>query len=185
MPKLITLAEDVFIVDHFLSEEDCQFWINHCEDAGFEDAAINVGGRQVINKSIRNNERFILDDADFAASLWEKSKPYVVMKDGPTTAVGLNERFRFYKYKPGHRFRAHHDGPYIRTPDEYSKFTYMIYLNEGMGGGDTRFLDADVSLTPKTGTLLIFRHNLYHEGAEVTAGMKYVLRSDVMYHRNR
>jgi hypothetical protein len=28
---------------------------------------------------------------------------------------------------------------------------------------------------------LIFRHELFHEGAEVKSGKKYVLRSDVMY----
>ncbi len=180
-----TLGEDIFTVDNFFTEADCQFWINHCEDAGFEDAAINVGGRQVINKSVRNNERFILDDQDFATTLWKKSKPFVEMEDGPATAIGLNERFRFYKYQPGHRFRPHYDGPYIRTPDEYSKFTYMIYLNEEMEGGQTRFIGAKtISITPKTGTLLIFRHKLYHEGAEVTNGQKYVLRSDVMYLRN-
>ena len=30
---------------------------------------------------------------------------------------------------------------------------------------------------------LIFEHELLHEGAAVTAGRKYVLRSDVMYGR--
>ena len=33
----------------------------------------------------------------------------------------------------------------------------------------------------KLGTALLFEHGLIHEGAEVTAGVKYVLRSDVMY----
>ena len=31
---------------------------------------------------------------------------------------------------------------------------------------------------------LIFLHSLYHEGNEVTQGVKYVLRSDVMYRLN-
>jgi hypothetical protein len=28
---------------------------------------------------------------------------------------------------------------------------------------------------------LIFLHSLYHEGSEVTQGVKYVLRTDIMY----
>ena len=33
------------------------------------------------------------------------------------------------------------------------------------------------------GTALVFEHGLIHEGGEVTEGVKYVLRSDVMYGR--
>jgi hypothetical protein len=33
----------------------------------------------------------------------------------------------------------------------------------------------------RTGMALVFEHALTHEGAEVTGGTKYVLRSDVMY----
>jgi hypothetical protein len=34
---------------------------------------------------------------------------------------------------------------------------------------------------PKQGMALLFLHDLYHEGSEVTQGVKYVLRSDIMY----
>lgn len=57
----------------------------------------------------------------------------------------------------------------------------LISLNEGCVGGDTRLLDFGVVVTPKRGTLFLFDHSLLHEGAEVTAGEKHVLRSDVMY----
>lgn len=57
--------------------------------------------------------------------------------------------------------------------------TFMIYLNEGYTGGETRF--ESVSVAGKPGMALVFEHELLHEGAEVTAGVKYVLRSDVMY----
>jgi len=51
-----------------------------------------------------------------------------------------------------------------------------------MEGGATNF--KDISIKPETGMALIFKHELLHEGAKVTAGLKYVLRSDVMYRRN-
>lgn len=34
---------------------------------------------------------------------------------------------------------------------------------------------------PRTGTALLFQHLLVHEGCVVRTGVKYVLRSDVMY----
>jgi hypothetical protein len=57
----------------------------------------------------------------------------------------------------------------------------MVYLNEGFGGGTTRFHDFDIDVRPRTGHALLFQHRLLHEGCEVASGTKYVLRSDVMY----
>jgi hypothetical protein len=39
----------------------------------------------------------------------------------------------------------------------------------------------EVWVTPETGLGLLFDHYLLHEGAAVTSGRKYVLRSDVIY----
>jgi len=55
----------------------------------------------------------------------------------------------------------------------------MIYLNEGYEGGETHFESS--SVTGKMGMALVFEHELLREGAAVTGGVKYVLRSDVMY----
>jgi len=67
----------------------------------------------------------------------------------------------------------------------------MVYLNDDFEGGRTEFnlrrhggvLNDDPLLvvTPRTGTLLVFTHPILHQGAEVTKGRKYVLRSDVMF----
>jgi hypothetical protein len=73
---------------------------------------------------------------------------------------------------------------------EESQMTFMIYLNDGMTGGETRFF-ADMqqvvrqcpylSVQPKEGMALVFLHSIWHEGAVVYTGQKYVLRTDVMY----
>jgi hypothetical protein len=55
----------------------------------------------------------------------------------------------------------------------------MVYLNEGYEGGATEFVSARV--VGQTGMGLFFEHQLSHQGAAVTEGVKYVLRSDVMY----
>ena len=79
----------------------------------------------------------------------------------------------------------------MRMPSwEESQLTFMIYLNEGMTGGETRFLRRHGADIPPT-TLpvcaaerrdaLAFMHSIWHEGAVVRNGKKYVLRTDVMY----
>lgn len=38
-------------------------------------------------------------------------------------------------------------------------------------------------VTPKEGTALVFNHDTLHEGLPVTDGVKYIVRTEVMYHR--
>jgi predicted 2-oxoglutarate/Fe(II)-dependent dioxygenase YbiX len=98
-------------------------------------------------------------------------------------AVGLNERFRFYRYDPGQRFAPHTDGCFRRDNGEQSQFTFLVYLNDGFEGGATAFHEGRASLlvTPERGQALVFDHRQVHEGRPVVRGRKSVLRTDVMY----
>jgi prolyl 4-hydroxylase len=97
---------------------------------------------------------------------------------------------RILRYKPGHVFAAHSDGAYER-PDgsERSRCTVMIYLNGGFRGGSTLFLSEDLkestSVVPEAGRVLVFDHRLLHEGEKVTEGVKYAIRTDLMFERVR
>ena len=92
---------------------------------------------------------------------------------------------------------AHCDGAY-ETPDrtERSYFTLHLYLNESdpggpdgeMKGGATEFhsmnMEREYKVKPKVGRVLIFQHRgLLHSGEEVISGMKYTLRTDIMYRK--
>ena len=93
---------------------------------------------------------------------------------------GLNERFRYYRYTRGQRFAWHHDGYFERSNGERSLLSFLIYLNEGYEGGATKFEWTHVR--GKTGMGLLFPHGLVHEGSPVLGeGVKYVIRTDVMY----
>ena len=78
----------------------------------------------------------------------------------------------------------------------------MIYLNDDYQGGETSFSDDHdihldssrgiycspedkvyTQLKARRGDLLIFDHKILHEGKQVTEGVKYIMRSDVMYER--
>ena len=84
-------------------------------------------------------------------------------------AVGLNERFRFYRYDPGQRFARHTDGSFRRDNGEQSHFTFLVYLNDGFDGGATAFHENRASLlvTPERGKALVFYHRQLHEGMPV------------------
>ena len=84
---------------------------------------------------------------------------------------------------------AHCDGTY-ETPDksERSLYTLHLYLSEDetMRGGETAFLSDNLKrsykVSPKVGRVLLFQHrSLLHSGEEVENGLKYTLRTDLMY----
>ena len=132
-----------------------------------------------IQSEVRNNDRVIWDDAEMALGFWERARPSIPRILNGRQALGLNERFRFYRYDPGQQFAGHIDAPFRRPNGEVSQLTSMIYLNEDFSGGETKF--DEVSISPARGMALVFRHELFHEGSTISQGRKYVLRSDVMY----
>lgn len=46
------------------------------------------------------------------------------------------------------------------------------------------YIDESVDVIPKAGSVLIFQHDILHCGSELLAGIKYTLRTDVMYASN-
>ncbi|KAG9661450.1 hypothetical protein KCU95_g19412, partial [Aureobasidium melanogenum] len=125
-----------------------------------------------------------------------------VMRGEVWEASRLNERMRFLRYEGGEYFRVHEDGVY-QTADgsERSFFTFHLYLNghgeinnasatddDTLQGGATTFhshnMKRKYDVLPKTGRVLIFQHrNLWHSGDDVIQGVKYTMRSDILYKR--
>jgi len=175
------VASGIFTFDDVLSCEECDEYIAFTERIGYEAAPISTGLGFAVRPEIRNNSRVIVDDHRRSSDLWQRVRDLVPAFLQGRQAVGLNERFRFYRYDAGERFAPHADGPFRRANGEESLLTFMIYLNDGFEGGETGF--GNVWITPKTGMALIFHHHLSHEGSAVKGGRKYVLRSDVMYGR--
>ncbi|MBL6851872.1 MAG: 2OG-Fe(II) oxygenase [Alphaproteobacteria bacterium] len=178
-PRLNEHADGIYTLTHFLSADECARLIAHAEASGFEAASIVTGSGTKFVPSIRNNARVIQDDLIRAADLWARLRDHVPPFIAGRQAIGVNERFRFYRYDPGQQFAGHEDAPFRRDNGEQSLLTFMVYLNDGFEGGETVF--REVVIAPAMGTALLFRHELFHEGRAVRAGRKYVLRSDVMF----
>ncbi len=172
----------LFTIHEFLGQDECESLIAAAEQGGFSAAPITTSRGFVMAPDIRNNTRFMVDDLPLATRLWARLES-AIADAAPLGATGLNERFRYYKYDPGQAFHWHRDGRFVRNEREASRLTFMVYLNEGFTGGETEFDFPEQSVTPRTGMALLFEHGLYHQGAPVTHGTKYVLRSDVMYPR--
>ncbi|WP_299107495.1 2OG-Fe(II) oxygenase [uncultured Tenacibaculum sp.] len=180
--KKIDLHPEVFLIEDFLSQEECNNYLQHYENKHFEEAKISIHGEQIMNKGVRNNDRYIFFDKNLAENIWLKIKEFLPEEVGFYKALDLNEMFRVYKYSKGQRFKMHIDGSYKRNLNEESLFSFLIYLNDDFDGGETEFRKL-FTVTPQKGTALVFRHRLKHEGKEIISGVKYVLRTDIMYKR--
>jgi prolyl 4-hydroxylase len=180
----------VAFVEEALPAATCRALVQRIDALSPAPAPITTARGAVLDPKTRNNERVMFDDAALAAELFALTRAFLPATfaspgDDPGALAGYNERFRGYRYRPGMRFAPHFDGAYFRPETaagrEGSELTALFYLNEGFGGGETRFLDYEVTIHPKRGSLLLFQHVMLHEGCAVTDGTKYVLRSDVMY----
>lgn len=185
MQKHEIIPDRIITIENFFSVEECAHYIQASESIGFDAASVTTKTGPVMLQDIRNNSRVILDDAALSEKLWQRVKPFVPSPLFKREAIGLNERWRFYRYEAGQTFKMHQDGSVKRENGKKSQVTFMIYLNEDSVGGETRFALNNspeiVTVVPRTGMALLFLHTLRHEGAPVLSGLKYVLRSDVMY----
>lgn len=196
-PLPSNLGRCVLIPD-FLSPAECRELIGNAEKRGFSSAELDYP------PSYRNNDRQVLDDSTLAGWLLDRLHQVV---DGTAsllpddiaadwTLQGINERLRLCRYRPGQRFHIHQDGVHHRGADCRSMLTFMIYLTDGddFEGGDTVFYSQGPSdgedesnlvarVRPRIGSLILFDHGIWHAGEEVTGGIKYVLRSDLLFQR--
>lgn len=96
------------------------------------------------------------------------------------------------RYAVGQQFKPHHD--FFQTSQQYWQeqvtmggqrtWTAMAFLNEPEAGGKTRFPTANITVTPRTGNLLVWNNMdelgmpneaTLHQGMPVEQGVKYVL----------
>ncbi|KAL8720012.1 MAG: hypothetical protein Q9225_003057 [Loekoesia sp. 1 TL-2023] len=181
-------------------------------DGEWQQATINAGySGQQIDVETRLCGRIIWDNKELASRIWArcqdhvpeilelKDKPLItgagpLMKDWTYRLTGLNPGMRFLRYFDGNYFRRHFDGTFRTEEGENSFLTLHLYLNEPdedslLQGGATTFHALDRSgrhmdVMPKVGRVLLFQQKgLLHSGADVTRGIKFTMRADVMYRK--
>ncbi|KAG3034646.1 hypothetical protein PC121_g4988 [Phytophthora cactorum] len=190
--------ELIYAVPSFLLRVECQRVRSFADQEGFE----RVTQRASRDYAFRDNDRLLVRLPAFAELLWKRLQPHVPAEYEGMHAVGLNPAIRFYRYNTGQRFGCHVDQSDVdRITGYHSRFTVLVYLNDStdsdLQGGNTIFYVNEagakeekvvLSVAPETGSALVHGHGdrcLLHEGALVTRGAKYLLRTDVMYSRTK
>lgn len=194
------VAPGVHVLHGVMTPRECKRLIAAAEAIGFTHAGLAIGDDTYrVNLAARNNLRVVFDAPELAAGLWTRVRAVADPQHEGAALRGLNSRFRVYRYEAGMRFSPHVDVRTTVTQGE-TRQSLMIFLNAEFEGGATRFFEGKdksqrrgegrgrkfdnrvrFALHPEIGGAVVFDHLLLHEGAEVTAGVKYAVRSDMIF----
>jgi hypothetical protein len=143
-----------------LSTAECERIVELSESLGYlADAAVSLP------RAIRHNDSFtwVVDDITNDI-IWQRC--HSLLQDSHEfnagkRALGINSRFRFYRYGPGDFFAPHTDGSWPGSRvidgelfdnaynDRWSQLSFLLFLTEDYEGGATHFyVSPENYLTP-------------------------------------
>lgn len=136
-----------FHVLNLLSVDECDQFTASTDLLGYHlDAPVSLP------HSVRHNTNlnWIVDES-VDGPIWDRCKDLIPERVGGEPAVGLNARFRFYRYTDGDYFKPHTDaawpGSRVREGvlvhdaygDRLSQMSCLLFLSDGYEGGRTLF----------------------------------------------
>ncbi|KAI1176484.1 hypothetical protein F4777DRAFT_269180 [Nemania sp. FL0916] len=203
----LNLEDQIVLIRNFWPKSLCRDYLTFL--AGLP--LITTPGRPKRGEAARVNDRFQINDARFAQRLWLQTGLKDAVLDDSVKhlwggeVVGLNPNVRVYRYSQNQFFGCHYDdynlvdvpsndGPnIIPAKTTWTALLYLTSAADGVLGGETVIYPNDrkvareeLVVAPETGMLLLHKHGdncLLHEGREVTAGQKWILRTDLCVRR--
>jgi len=145
-----------------------------------------------IHTEYRDCSEVKINNKSLTWDFWEHIKNHIppVCNGGQLIGPHFN-RVYLLRYFEGQYFKKHYDGYSTSFQGHKSQITVLIYLNDmdEKCGGATRFYaepHRDVKFSnpyqnrsvfdiiPRTGTMVLFTHQLLHEGMPIKLGYKYL-----------
>ncbi len=187
MTKVQKGGIDLFTIDNFLSPDQCKILIDLID----QDAVRSVTATETpgeLSQVVENRTSYssVLDEKRHALITEVNDKMSDILNIPKTRAEVLQGQ----RYEVGQQFKDHFDWFEGKNLKQYVAqqgnrlYTFMVYLNEDLEGGETEFQKINIKFKPKTGMAVIWK-NLnsdgtgnrlaLHAGRPVTKGKKYIL----------
>ena len=175
----------IYVVDDFISEDECQEFIN-CSKDKLQPATV-VGLKEEQKLQDRTNE-FAWLEHHANELIHEVSKRLSILVQMP---IRNAEMFQVVHYESGTEYKPHFDsfdqstelGKKYWEPGGQRMITALIYLNDVEDGGATYFPELNISINPKKGNVLVFHNTIsettninprsLHAGMPVSSGEKW------------
>ena len=179
---------NLFTVDNFINEFECNWLINRAKE--------NIRRSEVVNGDTGKNEISDVRTGS-VAQLLPTLNDWVVLniekKISQYLAISMThgELCNVLHYAKEQQYKAHYDffhpndpGANVAKADGGQRYrTALIYLNDNFTGGETSFSRLNKSVKPKSGRLVVFNNtdNQYqplplslHQGMPVLSGEKWL-----------
>ncbi len=201
----------VFVAKNFMDHNECTSWIKYAEELGFENLCSPQTREYAQRECgrISKNDWDMADKLyQRMKPIAEEIAKQVLISHSDETYAPLtcNGNLRLYRYNKNMSFGRHFDGS-----DRIAKFhganteiTVLIYLSSCKGGATRFHLPTSssskrnssgkkkakeqnydgIAFEPEEGSILLHIHGdrcLEHEADPVIDGVKYVLRTDIVY----
>ena len=175
----------IYVVDDFISEDECQEFINCSKDKLQPATVVGLNKEQKLKG--RTNE-FAWLEHHANESIHEVSKRLSILVQMPIRNAGM---FQVVHYERGTEYKPHFDsfdqstelGKKYWEPGGQRMITALIYLNDVEDGGATYFPELNISINPKKGNVLVFHNTIsettninprsLHAGMPVSSGEKW------------
>ncbi|MDB9908168.1 2OG-Fe(II) oxygenase [Gammaproteobacteria bacterium] len=175
----------IYVVDDFISEDECQEFINCSKDKLQPATVVGLDNEQKLKD--RTNE-FAWLEHHANESIHEVSKRLSILVQMP---IRNAEMFQVVHYERGTEYKPHFDsfdqstelGKKYWEPGGQRMITALIYLNDVEDGGATYFPELNISINPKKGNVLVFHNTIsettninprsLHAGMPVSSGEKW------------
>lgn len=178
---VIYIYREPVVIENFITPKECEYLINMSKEKLIPATLFGVN-RDTITKKNDNTERhsYTHDIVDTTLPVYEKIKQQI---QNHVDMKGKHiETLHVVKYESGGYYLPHFDssgtGSIVSRP-----YTFLIYLNEGYGGGETKFNVINKTYKLKVGDALFFHNHdssgdtsgsSRHSGESVTSGIKWV-----------
>ena len=182
--QVVTDKLQLFVLDGFMSAEECKRIVK-ISSKHMRPSTVTTGDRDKGYRTSSTSDLGLLNDPD-VMQLDEKIARTLGIP------LSYSEGIQAQRYEVGQEFKQHTDF-FAPNSAEYATYagdrgqrtwTFMVYLNEGMTGGGTKFFAIDKVFTPRLGTAVIWNNLLpdgrpnpqtLHSGLPVEKGHKIII----------
>lgn len=174
----LSSTPEVFCFRSLLTEAECDYLISRATPLFQPSVIVDPTSGQMRPHPVRTS-----DNAMFP---WVEETPVIHALNqriaaASATSVRSGEPLQVLRYRPGQEYRPHHDA--LPHTDNQRTLTFLLYLNEGYGGGETEFCATGLRFAGRKGDGLLFRNadrdgrpdpKAVHAGRPVTTGEKII-----------
>jgi PKHD-type hydroxylase len=170
---MILEDKGISVIPKFLSNEECDFILNKCDNSLIPAGVYNAHGSEHLKQPRKSKVAFVDNLDNINNKIINEVNNKIHKQNGYELYI---ESFQFTKYEIGDYFDWHFDS----NADIYKDriYTIVIQLNDEYTSGDFQLmLENSITLKPGKGTMYMFPSSLLHRVTPIKTGVRYSLVS--------